>query len=70
MKLLQIKKEGEGLEFKCRLEDEMEEGEVKMTWFFNDTEITDTSRFVYSWFPSRIFLIQFGTFVSFVYITN
>merc|ERR1712111_308022 len=31
-----IKKEGESLEFKCRLEEDYEEGEVKMQWYFND----------------------------------
>merc|ERR1712200_90594 len=34
-----IKKEGEDVEFKCRLEEEYEEGEVKMVWYFNDTVI-------------------------------
>merc|ERR1711872_1189828 len=31
-----IKKEGESIEMKCRLEEEYEEGDVKKTWFFND----------------------------------
>merc|ERR1712142_1206721 len=43
-----IKKEGEDLEFKCRLEEEMEEGEVKMTWYFNDVEITSSDRILIS----------------------
>merc|ERR1712142_748336 len=43
-----IKKEGEDLEFKCRLEEEMEEGEVTMTWYHNDVEITSSDRILIS----------------------
>merc|ERR1739848_32110 len=41
-----IKKEGESLEFKCRLEEDYDEGEVKMTWFFNDEEIEPSDRYM------------------------
>merc|ERR1712002_664637 len=39
-----IKKEGESIEMKCRLEEEYEEGDVKMTWFFNGEEIKNSNR--------------------------
>lgn len=42
----QIKKEGESLEFKCRLEEDYEEGEVKMTWYFNDQVIEAGDRYM------------------------
>merc|ERR1712158_174418 len=32
-----IKKEGESIDLQCRLEEEMEEGECKVQWFFNGT---------------------------------
>merc|ERR1712142_1206804 len=41
-----IKKEGESIEMKCRLEEEYEEGDVKMTWFFNDTEIQSDEKYM------------------------
>merc|ERR1712227_588699 len=41
-----IKKEGESLEFKCRLEEDYEEGDIKMTWFFNDEEITASEKYM------------------------
>merc|ERR1712179_644214 len=41
-----IKKEGESIEMKCRLEEEYEEGDVKMTWFFNDTEIESNDKYM------------------------
>merc|ERR1712029_137940 len=41
-----IKKEGESLEFKCRLEEDYEEGDIKMTWFFNDEEITASDKYM------------------------
>ena len=44
--MFQIKKEGESLEFKCRLEEDYEEGEVKMTWHFNDQEIEASERYM------------------------
>ena len=44
--VFQIKKEGESLEFKCRLEEDYEEGEVKMTWHFNDQEIEASDRYM------------------------
>ena len=43
---LQIKKEGESIDLQCRLEEEMEEGECKVQWFFNDTELEDGEEFV------------------------
>merc|ERR1712079_558717 len=30
----------------CRLEEDYEEGEVKMTWFFNDQEIEASDRYM------------------------
>ena len=42
----QIKKEGESLEFKCRLEEDYEEGEVKMQWYFNDQEISGGDKYM------------------------
>merc|ERR1711973_964752 len=41
-----IKKEGESLEFKCRLEEDYEEGEVKMQWYFNDQEISGGDKYM------------------------
>merc|ERR1712200_276804 len=41
-----IKKEGEDVEFKCRLEEEYEEGEVKMVWYFNDTVIEASDKYL------------------------
>merc|ERR1712064_184250 len=41
-----IAKEGESIDLKCRLEEEMEEGECKVQWFFNDTEVEDGEEFV------------------------
>merc|ERR1712198_338413 len=41
-----IKKEGESIDLQCRLEEEMEEGECKVQWFFNDTELEDGEEFV------------------------
>merc|ERR1739842_234034 len=41
-----IKKEGESIEMKCRLEEEYEDGDVKMTWFFNDTEIESNDKYM------------------------
>lgn len=39
-----ILKEGENIEMKCRLEEEMEEADVTVTWFFNDTAMTNSER--------------------------
>merc|ERR1739842_204004 len=40
-----IKKEGESIEMKCRLEEDYEEGEwPPMTWFFNGTKIESSDR--------------------------
>merc|ERR1740137_489425 len=39
-----IKKEGESIEMKCRLEEEYEEGDVKMTWYFNDTLVESSDK--------------------------
>merc|ERR1712029_368992 len=41
-----IKKEGESLEFKCRLEEDYEEGEVKMQWYFNEQEISGGDKYM------------------------
>merc|ERR1712110_1106606 len=43
-----IKKEGESCEFKCRLEDEMEEGECKMSWFHNDEPLEASDKILIS----------------------
>merc|ERR1712179_67350 len=43
-----IKKEGEVIDLQCRLEEEMEEGECEVKWFFNDTEIEESEEFVMS----------------------
>jgi hypothetical protein len=39
-----IKKEGESIEMKCRLEEDYEEGEVQMSWFFNGDKIESSDR--------------------------
>merc|ERR1711890_170573 len=39
-----IKKEGESIEMKCRLEEDFEEGEVQMQWFFNNQKIESSDR--------------------------
>merc|ERR1712096_248680 len=39
-----IKKEGESIEMKCRLEEEYEEGDVTMTWYFNDVKVESSDR--------------------------
>merc|ERR1711874_272486 len=39
-----IKKEGESIEMKCRLEEDFEEGEVSMQWFFNGQKIESSDR--------------------------
>merc|ERR1712228_207396 len=39
-----IKKEGESIEMKCRLEEEYEEGDIEMKWYFNDTLIESSDR--------------------------
>merc|ERR1711915_176098 len=39
-----IKKEGESIEMKCRLEEEYEEGDVGMKGYFNDTLIESSDR--------------------------
>merc|ERR1712038_1230026 len=41
-----IKKEGESLEFKCRLEEDYEEGDIKMTWYFNDQVIEASDKYM------------------------
>merc|ERR1712083_439779 len=44
-----IKKEGEQVELKCRLEDEMEEGsECTVKWFLNDVEFQSSDRILLS----------------------
>merc|ERR1712228_671683 len=39
-----ILKEGENVDMKCRLEEEIEEGDVEITWTFNDKVITSSDR--------------------------
>merc|ERR1711874_779909 len=41
-----IKKEGESIEMKCRLEEDYEEGEVQMTWFFEDQPIENNEEYM------------------------
>merc|ERR1712018_918209 len=41
-----ITKEGESIDLKCRLEEEMEEGECKVQWFLNDQELEDGDEYV------------------------
>merc|ERR1712066_324267 len=41
-----IKKEGESIEMKCRLEEDYEEGEVTAQWFFNGKEIKNDNRYL------------------------
>jgi hypothetical protein len=43
-----IKKEGEAIDLQCRLEEEMEEGECEVKWFFNDEELQESEEFVMS----------------------
>merc|ERR1712061_195648 len=43
-----IKKEGEAIDLQCRLEEEMEEGECEVKWFFNDEELQESDEFVMS----------------------
>merc|ERR1711997_1387560 len=40
-----ILKEGEKIDIKCRLEEEIEEGDVEVTWTFNDKVVTSDDRF-------------------------
>ena len=40
----QIKQEGENIEFKCRLEEDMEPGTCTATWYFNDTKIEESNK--------------------------
>merc|ERR1711976_135594 len=40
----QIIKEGESLELKCRLDEEIEPDDVTVTWWFNDNEIAESER--------------------------
>merc|ERR1711862_763867 len=39
-----IIKEGENVDMKCRLEEEIEEGDVEVTWTFNDKVIESSDR--------------------------
>merc|ERR1712179_102199 len=41
-----IKKEGESIEMKCRLEEDYEEGEVTAQWFFNGEKIENSSKYL------------------------
>merc|ERR1712098_228355 len=41
-----IKKEGESIEMKCRLEEDYEEGEVTAQWFFNGKEIKNDEKYL------------------------
>ena len=45
---MEIKKEGEAIDLQCRLEEEMEEGECEVKWFFNDEELQESEEFVMS----------------------
>ena len=40
-----ILKEGEKIDIKCRLEEEIEEGDVEVTWTINDKVVTSDDRF-------------------------
>merc|ERR1711936_511713 len=40
----QFLKEGENIDMKCRLDEEIEEGDVEVTWSFNDKVITNSDR--------------------------
>merc|ERR1712073_116382 len=40
----QILKEGENIEMKCRLDEEIDVEDVTVTWFFNDKEFTESDR--------------------------
>merc|ERR1711936_794781 len=40
----QILKEGENIDMKCRLDEEIEEGDVEVTWYFNDKVIENSDR--------------------------
>merc|ERR1712179_742473 len=62
-------KEGESIELKCRLEEEMEEGECTVTWSFNETVITENERFMISFdgtyaklFVSSLIMEDMGAF--------
>merc|ERR1712106_442609 len=41
-----IKKEGESIEMKCRLEEEYEEGDINMQWYFNDVAIESNDKYM------------------------
>lgn len=43
-----ILKEGENIDMKCRLEEEIEEGDVTITWSFNDKPIEQSDRLQYT----------------------
>ena len=64
--LYQIKKEGESFEMKCRLEEEMEEGECTMTWYLDDKVIVanDRSDII------KISIFEVYTFTSLFYSTK
>ena len=38
---MQIKQEGEHFELQCRLDEEIEESKVTVTWYFNDEVLTE-----------------------------
>lgn len=40
----QIIMEGDNIELKCRLDEEMEEGKGTVTWFFNDAVLEESSQ--------------------------
>merc|ERR1712141_189952 len=40
----QIIKEGENIEMKCRLDEEIDPEDVTVTWYFNDTEFVESDR--------------------------
>ena len=39
----QIIQEGEHIELKCRISEDMEEGQGTVTWYFNDTVLEEAS---------------------------
>ena len=59
----QIIKEGESLELKCRLDEEIEPDDVTVTWWFNDNEIAESERIdmTFDGTYAKLFLAWWGT---------
>ncbi len=57
----QIKQEGENIEFKARLEEEIEEG-CTVTWYFNETKLEESSRMTMEFDGTfaKLFLARYG----------